>query len=547
MNKIPPLKNQELLKQIQTENFHFKERVKNLKQKIEDRISKTTESKKAIEAKKTQLEITYALLKGLGRSKNLNEILKIILKELKKLIAFDDANIVVQLNPHSHQLFSRKADRMILTDDLELKKFFLNPRAQVLEKKPFSFLEKNGYHSHLILPLNEIAFLHFASKRRSAFSETDLSKLADIARPISIAIEKIKLLEIVEQGSREWESTFDAISDLVTVIDENFTLIKANRATEKITHQRVENMIGKKCYEVLAHRKTPCRNCPAVESFKNQLITAEKEIIDFKDRDYLSWSYPVLDAHQKVSSMVIYYRDQTQASSLFRQLIQSEKMAAIGHLANSLAHELNNPLTGITAFSQILKKELGGDHKFYPDILEIEKASLRCKHIIENLLHFSENTSRKMRNSLSVNAIIESTLPLIQYSSSAKQTFRIEKKLEPEIPRIRGNPNELQQVFLNLLLNAIQAMPRGGKITLQTKFLPHKSAVRITISDTGVGIPTQNLSKIFDPFFTTKEKTSGTGLGLSVSYGIIRNHKGTIEVESRLKKGSTFRIFLPAE
>jgi len=359
--------------------------------------------------------------------------------------------------------------------------------------------------------------------------------------------ERMKLLEIVEQGSREWESTFDAISDLVTVIDENFTLIKANRATEKITHQRVENIIGKKCHEALARRKTPCRNCPAVESFKNRVMTPEKEIVDFKDKNYLSWSYPILDEQPR---MVVYYRDQTDASQLFRQLIQSEKMAAIGHLANSLAHELSNPLTGITAFAQILKKELGKDHKFYPDILEIEKASLRCKHIIENLLHFSEDSPRKIQSNLSLNSIIEATLPLIQYSSNvfgAKQRIRIEKSLDENLPKIFGNPNELQQVFLNLLLNAIQAMPHGGTLSIKTAQILKKSAIQVTVSDTGVGIPKQNIGKIFDPFFTTKEKTSGTGLGLSVSYGIIRNHKGTIEVKSRLKKGSTFKILLPVE
>lgn len=422
-----PRENPRFLKQIQIKNNDFKERIKNLKQTIEKRIEKTTHLKKEIEARQTELETTYALLKGLSRS---------------------------------------------------------------------------GFK---------------------------------------------KLLEIVEQGSREWESTFDAISDLVTVIDENFRLIKANRATEKIAHQRVEEVIGRKCYEVLAHRKTPCRNCPAVESFKSQTMTPEKEIVDFKDRDYLSWSYPILNENQKVNSMVVYYRDQTQASHLLRQLIQSEKMAAIGHLANSLAHELNNPLTGITAFSQILMKELGRDHPFYPDISEVEKASLRCKHIIENLLHFSENAPREIQSHLSLNSLIESTLPLIQYSATAKQNIRIEKKLDENLPKIRGNPNELQQVFLNLLLNAIQAMPRGGTITIETTALPRKSMVQAMVADTGIGIPKSNIAKIFDPFFTTKEKTSGTGLGLSVSYGIIRNHNGTIAVKSRLKKGSTFRVLLPVE
>ena len=540
--------NRKLLNLIRSQNEHLNHLTLNLKNVIENRIERTVQSQKAIRAKKIQLQITHTLIKRLSRCKNLKEIFKTVLIELKKLIPFDTASIVVQLNPNQYLLLNPKTQvyPFSLKDHSLLQRMFQNPL-------PTISTEHSSCPSELIFPLMDenrptpicMATLSLLSHQEHAFSEEDIKRLSDIASPIAIAIEKMKLLEIVEQGSRQWESTFDAISDLATVIDKNFNLIKANRAVEKITHEKVEKVIGKKCYEVLANRKSPCKNCPALESLKTRALTSENEIKDFKDKDYFTWAFPMLDPKKEVNSLVMYYRDHTESSQLFRQLIQSEKMAAIGHLANSLAHELNNPLTGITALSQLLSKELGPHNTWYPDIQEIEKASVRCKNIIENLLNFSEKTKSTKKSSVSLNEIIESTLPLIQYSSTAKQNIRIHKHYAKDLPKIKANTNELQQVFFNLLLNAIQAMPQGGVLEVKTQYLVGKEALQITITDTGVGIPKQNLSKIFDPFYTTKEKTCGTGLGLSVSYGIIKNYEGAIGVQSTLNKGSTFKVTLP--
>lgn len=515
--------NRKLTKLIQSQNNQLKHIGLNLKNAIENRIEKMVGSQKAIEAKKIQLKITHSLIKGLNRSKNFKEINQIILKELKKLLQFEHANMAVQESQTQ-----------------------LEPRIVKGNKK---------YLSHLIFPLMDsqdpavsLGILNLYSRKLNAFSQEDIKRLSDISNPIAIAIEKIKLLEIIEKGSKQWESTFDAISDLVTVIDKNFNLVKANRSTEKITHVKVENIIGKKCYDVLARRRTPCRNCPALETLKNKAVTSENEIIDFKDKDYLSWSAPILDPKHELSSIVVYYRDHTETSKLFRQLIQSEKMAAIGQLSSSLAHELNNPLTGITAFSQILLKDIGKKNPLYPDILEIEKASLRCKNIIENLLNFSEKSKPQKRALVSINDIINTTLPLIQYSASpTKQNILVTKDLALQLPKIKGSENELQQVFFNLLLNAIQAMPKGGKLKIKTQFVSSRKVLEISISDTGIGIAHPDLPKIFDPFYTTKEKTRGTGLGLFVSYGIVKDHKGNIHVNSQVNKGSIFKVTLPLE
>lgn len=501
--------NRALLNVIQSQNNHLHHLSLNLKQVVENRIAKMIQYQKDIQSKKIQLQIIHFLIKGLTRAKNFKEINQIVFKELKKLIHFDSGQIIMQKTV----------------------------------EKPQVVYESKG--SKLIFPLLESGTLKLVSRKSNAFSEEDIKKLMDISNPIAIAIEKMNLLHIIEKGSKQWESTFDAISDLVTVIDKDFNLIKANRATENITNVRVEKVIGKKCYEVLANRKSPCRNCPALETLRHKTTTSENEIIDFKDKDYMSWAFPILDAKHMLTSMVIYYRDQTETSKLFRHLIQSEKMAAVGQLASSLAHELNNPLTGITAFSQILLKEVKKESSFYKDILEIEKASIRCKYIIENLLNFSKKEKSK-KIFLSINEIIETTLPLIQYATPYhNQKIAIIKKLGQSLPKIKGNPYELQQVFFNLLLNAIQAMPKGGEIHIKTHYLPTSKHVEIMVSDSGMGILPKDLPKIFDPFYTTKENLRGTGLGLFVSHGIVQDHKGTIKVQSKPHKGSIFRVMLP--
>lgn len=554
--------NQGLIDLIHSQNDHHTHLGHNLKKIIENRIEKLTQSRNALHVKKNQLMFTHSLIKGLNHSKNLKDIFKIITKELVQLIPFHDISILVQLPSNQFKLLRAKGSKVESTalpttfaDIPFIKKMFQSPAPALSARAPFNEIKQKGFSSYLTYPLMDqsvkpsrcMATLNLAHRKKSSLHDLHIAKLNNIANPISIAIEKMRIFEIVEQGSREWETTFDAISDLVTVIDKNFHLIKANRATEKIANNRVEKFVGKKCYVVLANRKSPCRNCPALETLQKKKVSLEKEIVDFKDHDYLSWAYPVFNKRNELSSMVVYYRDHTHASKLFRQLIQSEKMAAVGHLASSLAHELNNPLTGITVFSQILKKELGRKHRHHSDISEIEKASLRCKHIIENLLSFSENKPKRKKTHIDLNALINSTLPLVQFSSATSPNISMEKSFAVGLPKIKGNDNELQQVFLNLLLNALQAMPKGGKLSIKTAHLPKKSMVQITISDTGLGIAKQNLSKIFDPFFTTKGKKRGTGLGLSVSYGIIKGHNGTIKVRSQPKKGSTFKIFLPVE
>jgi len=232
-------------------------------------------------------------------------------------------------------------------------------------------------------------------------------------------------------------------------------------------------------------------------------------------------------------------------------LIQSAKLASLGQLSAGVAHEINNPLVGVLNNVQLLKlmleekKEIPSD-ELKEILVSIEEAGLRCKKIVQNMLSFSR-ASTKAFEQVSLNDIVENTVGLIE-NEYKLQNVSIEKKLNPQIPLILGDRQLLQQMLLDLLNNSLWAIKKkgdSGTITLTTDYEVENKIVVLLISDTGIGIPKENLEHIFEPFFTTKEIGEGTGLGLAIVYDIIKRHAGTVEVESQVNVGTTFRIKFP--
>jgi signal transduction histidine kinase len=226
------------------------------------------------------------------------------------------------------------------------------------------------------------------------------------------------------------------------------------------------------------------------------------------------------------------------------RLIQSEKMASVGLLAGGIAHEINNPLAGILAFTQLLLMELADNEEAVDDLKTIEKAVLQCKEIVQNLLNFSRQGESKTREPVDVPLIFKRALNLIGYIFRNSQ-IQIVEEYEPDLPQLRGNPNQFQQVIINLLTNAQQAMKNGGTINIRGK-KDENGGLIVEVEDQGEGIPESIRARIFDPFFTTKPEGKGTGLGLSVSYGIVRDHGGRIEVISECGKGTCMRLVFDA-
>jgi two-component system NtrC family sensor kinase len=233
------------------------------------------------------------------------------------------------------------------------------------------------------------------------------------------------------------------------------------------------------------------------------------------------------------------------------QLIQSEKMASMGILASSVAHEINNPLQGILTYVKLMQKVISGkDEKIdqkqlanFENYLQLMGNEIeRCGDMVKNLLVFSKQSKLEIREA-NANNIIRDCLRLLENKIKI-QNIEIDIKLQQDILNIYCDIKQIEQTLIALIINSIEAMPGGGKISISTRSLNNRQ-VDITIADTGEGISKENLKNIFDPFFTTKEEVKSTGLGLFVAYGIIREHKGTIEVESELGKGTVFHIKLP--
>ncbi|MBI4412153.1 MAG: PAS domain-containing protein [Deltaproteobacteria bacterium] len=352
------------------------------------------------------------------------------------------------------------------------------------------------------------------------------------------------LVETISRGKYMWESTFDAITDPVMIVSRDYTIKRANLAAANAAKIDVRTLVGKRCFESLAGRSVPCRGCPL------QVTLEERSAHSFtldpfakSGRQHLVNAYPF--SAQAEGEVVLHYRDVTEEKELERQLVHSEKMAAIGMLAGGVAHEINNPLGGILAFAQLALRELGKAHPSFNDLKEIEESALRCKRIVEDLLDFSRQRRDDLKAAVSLNEVLQKIMPLIQMQAKASSIEVIEA-FDPALGPICGNFHKLQQVFLNLITNAYQAMLGGGRLTLKTYADLKSDRVCADISDTGNGIPQEYLNKIFDPYFTTKKQGEGTGLGLSISYGIVQDHSGTIEVKSRQGKGTTFTVSFPA-
>ena len=235
-------------------------------------------------------------------------------------------------------------------------------------------------------------------------------------------------------------------------------------------------------------------------------------------------------------------RERAQKEIARGQIVQSEKMVAIGRLASGIAHELNNPLTGILTYSAILLDEMKNT-KYEQDIATIINEAIRCRDIVRGLLDFSREANPELRP-LNLNHLITDTVSILERTYGLRNVV-IEKYFTDKIPLAGMDVNQMKSVINNLLINAVDAMPHGGIIKIRTGFNEKTGKIFMEIEDNGTGIKKENIGLIFDPFFTVKEPGKGTGLGLFVTYNIVERHGGTIKVESEEGAGTAFIVELP--
>ncbi|MBI5367274.1 MAG: PAS domain-containing protein, partial [Planctomycetes bacterium] len=316
------------------------------------------------------------------------------------------------------------------------------------------------------------------------------------------------------------------------------------------------SVCGTYCHEILWGEDSRCDNCPAEVAFRTgrpcQSEKFSKGPANAR-RSYLVTASPIRDAAGRVSHVLEFIQDVTDRKEMEASLVQAGKMVAVGELASGIAHEIANPLAAIGASAELLREVADGpalrdrpELEAFPRHLEkIERQVFRCKEIIQSLLAFARRGEPEAPLlPVDLNRVAEETLRLIEESARA-QSKEIVREFAPDLPRVAGDPQQLQQVLLNLLTNALDALPGPGRIRIGSRRGPD-GRVQVWVADSGCGIPAANLPRIFDPFFTTKPPGKGTGLGLYLCRRILTHLGGTVECASEPGRGATFTVTLPA-
>ena len=379
-------------------------------------------------------------------------------------------------------------------------------------------------------------------------STDDLELLSTIAGYVAIALENAGLYQSLEQKAQQIERLKDFSENIVESLRIGVLTVDLDSRIESWNSQ-IEDMLEIPRGEALGH--------PLDEVLPRDLAGE----IASADSDHVSGIYkfhlntrsghhlvintsmaPLLGKSGARLGRLILLDDITQRVRLEDQMVQTEKLTSLGLLAAGVAHEVNTPLAVISNYIQMLAKQIDADDPRQKTIERIVKQTFRASEIVNNLLNFSR-TGGTAAAEIDLNSVLDETLSLVQHPLKAARVSVV-RNYAKKLPPVLGSTTRLQQVFLNLFMNARDAMPAGGMIEVRTA--AHNGSVEIEVSDTGAGIPPEQLHRIFDPFFTTKASGRGTGLGLSVSYGIIKEHAGKVDVRSAPGKGTSFRLEFPA-
>ncbi|MEW6499987.1 MAG: response regulator [Thermodesulfobacteriota bacterium] len=359
------------------------------------------------------------------------------------------------------------------------------------------------------------------------------------------------------EAEQEWAKTFDAIGDVITIQDTDMRIVRVNRAASRILGKAPEELIGSYCYEIFRGDSQPCPGCPEATSLEDGK-THSAEITHAKlGRTFLVSVAPILDEEGRCTSIAHFAKDITEQKQLAVQLQQAQKMQAIGTLAGGIAHDFNNILGAVLGYTDLALLEIPEENQVLRERLEaVLHAGMRAKGLVGQILAFSRQSETR-RDPLEIGPIVKEALKLLRASLPATIEIRQEIGRSPAV--VLADPVQLHQVLMNLCTNASHAMRQeGGTLTVRLDEvamgadlaqrhpdLKPGSYIRLTVRDTGHGIEPSVMARIFEPFFTTKEVGEGTGMGLAVVHGIVKEHGGAIEVSSEAGEGTSFAVYFP--
>jgi two-component system NtrC family sensor kinase len=400
-----------------------------------------------------------------------------------------------------------------------------------------------------------------ASSERSAYDLERGHLLQVVAGQVAAAIENALLFREVESGRRQLlesrntlQTLFDGILEGIYIVDGENRILAINRTQATWAGQDMADLVGHPA--VTAFPSSRSSLALIADTFAEGKPMSSSEHLRSPDEQWTEWeiqTYPVASADapgepsgQQIDRVVVVVRDVTEQRWLEASLLQSEKLAAIGTLAAGVAHEINNPMTVISANAQILREEIPSDHAYYSSIQLIDRAAERASKVVRNLLDVSRSDEFELVPT-DLKASLRDAISLVGPQFTKAQTEVI-VDLDPDLPPVLASPDNLQVVWLNLLLNArdaIQESKAEGRVRVGTRRSGDWAVVEI--SDNGRGMPPEQLRHAFEPFFTTKQPGKGTGLGLFTCYRTVTRHHGEIKVDSQPGQGTTFQVLLPID
>ncbi|MGD2079873.1 MAG: GAF domain-containing protein [Nitrospirota bacterium] len=523
------------------------------------------------------LGLVNELSSTVNSSLSIGSVFRIMLSEMRKLIEYDRASLL---------LYSEERDDLLIFAlDTEMKTTLPKGMRAPIEgtsagwvirhNRPWinrdlasevrfahdSKLRDDGIRSTVSIPLYQdkmLGVFNLDSSEPGKYSDKDLQILLPAAKHIAIALENSLLFEEISREKKEWERTFDAITDMVWIEDTSQRVLRANQALLRKTGLSSMEVLGTRCGRVLSLIGLDNVGCLCGETIATKRPSSS-EVRSEGGSIFNFWAYPLVDEEGHLYAIVHYLKDVTSQKRLEQQLIRADKLASLGTLVAGIAHEINNPLGIVAGYSEALIDRAGdpkllGMEEFedFPEYLGIiHREMFRCKEIVGSLLDFSRPHKGKTRE-LDMNELIKEVMLIVKHRAK-RLHYNLEFDLNRDLPKIVADPGGMRQLLMNIIINAMYFTPEGGSITIRTERDESpapgegREFIRVSITDTGSGIPKEAIDKIFDPFFTTKPIGEGTGLGLSICHRIAEEHGGRIEVRSEPGRGTTFIIKIPAK
>lgn len=497
-----------LLQLFDEQNERLKALKKNLEERVEKRQKYLKRSEKKLAKANEQIGLLHASLIAVHRAQTVKEMEGFLFEALKSSLHLDWIRISFISQTNLENLTAAESSFRILNLEMEVND------------------QISGNIS-------------FARDVRRPFKVEEEELLVQVSEAVSLAISRLIALEDSEALKAQWETTFDAFSEPLCLVDSNNSIIRSNQAMVEATGRPYGDLMGENPFRIMlgdAAKKLEQLPPP----FRQRLETSEDALV------FEILCQKLTDTPGNNFKIVI-FRDVTEESRLEKHALESSKMAELGIIGSSIAHELNNPLGGMLNFLQLMKMDLKKEDPIFDDVTDMESAAKRCKDIVESLLGFARKSNTENDDSFDFNDVIHHSLKLVEIQTKS-MGIQVDWSRDSRALMMSGNSNQLVQALRNILQNSIEAIER--KKELDNGFIGHieldvsvkgKTLV-LEIQDNGDGIPADALPKIFNPLFSLRKTGLATGLGLTVAFKIISEHNGSLEISSHQGAGTTARI-----